>query len=352
MPRKDPTQVKQRAETAWQEKRPWYGQFYECWEYAAPGMNPFHGGWKEGGGTAKNTSAGQPRYNHLFTSDLIRAARNHANRIVADLFPKGEPWADMHAGPLLGEDAEQMNEVLKQSQNIIYNAIHSSNAQLPLIMMVLDGVISGTGVMKVGLSNDSSTLLDIQAINQGEVAFEPGPGHTIWGFHRKMEMPVEWMKFLWRDAQNLPEQEMDGGKPREYKVHEATYYDPMAAIWYNDVIVDTGEGRGEVRIFEKDYLVSPWIAWRYSLMPGQVQGISPVMEALPTTRTLNKAKQIRLESASIRVAGIYTMLNDSTFNPRTVRMKSGTFLQVGSNSTENPTIPQTCLLYTSPSPRD
>ena len=73
-------------------------------------------------------------------------------------------------------------------------------------------------------------------------------------------------------------------------------------------------------------------------MPGQVQGISPVMGALPTARTLNKAKQIRLESASIRVAGIYTMLNDSTFNPRTVRMKSGTFLQVGSNSTENPTI--------------
>ena len=62
------------------------------------------------------------------------------------------------------------------------------------------------------------------------------------------------------------------------------------------------------------------------------------MAALPDARTANHAVRIRLQSASIRVAGMFTYKAEDVFNPNNVETGSGAFLPVGSNDTTNPTI--------------
>ena len=339
MPRRPPEQVISRAKRAWERKRYWYGHIYECWMFAAPGMNPYFHGFEPGEGSL---TPGVRRHQHLYDSTLPRAAERLPNRMVNDLFPRGEVWAPMKPGPLFSQGQlpeDQEMALLANVQERIYAAIHSSGLRMPLVMLAWDGCISGTGLMKVGISRDAATLLEFEAVNQAECAFEAGPNHQVWGFYRKLSLTAEWIRIYWPDAQGVPAADMDDKptEPRRYKVHEATYYDSMSQMWYYDIIIEDLE-QGNRRVYERDYLVSPWVVWRYALLPGEVQGRSPVMAALPSARTLNHAKRVRLESASLRVAGMFTYLNDSTFNPRTVRLRSGAFLQVGSDARDNPTI--------------
>ena len=344
MPRRTPEVVVARANRAWAKKRRWYGLFYECWLLAAPGMSPYFGGWEPGQGMGMST-AGIRRHEHLFDSTLCRATERLPNRMVAELFPYGEPWAHMRPGPLFGpEDSnpERAKDALDAVEERVFAALHASNVQLPLVMTATDGVVSGTGLLKAGLSRDSATLLEFEAVNQSEAALERGPGHQVWGINRKMDLTLEWMRVYWPEARGLPaEDPAEAAKhvdeQKKWTVHESTYYDPMSTVWYSDVVVEDLEG-GTRRIHEKDYLVCPWVVWRYSLLPGEVQGRSPVMAALPTTRTLNYAKRVRLESASIRVGGMFTYQNDGIFNPNTVRFASGRLIPVGSNLRENPTL--------------
>ena len=338
-----PTQIHARGQRAWTLKRPWYGLLVQCWLYAAPGLDPYRtgAGWAEGL-QQSHMPQGQPRHNHLFDATLARATMRHANRLVSEIFPSGRDWAEMNTGPFfgMGQEDQGLKEVMEVVQGKMFQAIHASNFNLASNMMTFDGVVSGTGCMKVGLSADSSTLLDFEAVNQSQVAFEAGPRGLVWGFYRKLSETREHIRVLWPEA-TLPK-DMDAdldaaGRPKYWELMECTTYAPLEGQWHYDVLLK-GTASDHYRIVERDYVVCPWIVWRYLQLPGEVQGRSPVMAALPDARTANHATRVRLESASMRVAGMFTYKGEDSFNPSTVHMRSGAFIQVGSNDPTNPTI--------------
>ena len=330
-------------------KRHYYGLVDECWRYTAPGLNPFETGANSELTTTQRDGAGTSRNEHLFDSTLAMAAERLANRMVSEGFPDGTHWAQLQPGTALRpgvepeEPSEDARERMEHTQARIFEAIHAANSGLALLQMVMDGVVSGTGVMKVGVSQDSGTLLDFEAVNQAHVALEPGPMGKVWGVYRRMELTRDEILSLWPDATGVPEDDEDPRQsmPRRHDIHEATYYDRLTGLWYYDVILQTdggGDSDGSRLISSRDYQVSPWLVWRYKLLSGEVQGRSPTMTALPDARTLNHAKRIRLEAASVRSLGIYTYKSGGIFNPRVVRLVSGAFLPVGSNARDNPDV--------------
>ena len=339
MPHQSPAALIRAGERAWSRKRQWFGLFHEVWRYAAPGMDPWTGARADMG--VQQGGQGQPRHNHLFDSTLARSVVKHANRMVSEIFPAGRDWAQLAAGPLFGGDGDDRSKaIMAVLQAKVFQAIHASNFNLAANSMVFDGVTSGTGCMKVGLSADSSTLLDFEAVNQSQVAFLHGPRGAVWGFFRKMEHERDHIRALWPGA-DLPDMEdEEDGAPKRYELLECVTYAPDEGVWHYDVILVNAEGASQDgrRIYEREYVVCPWLVWRYMLMPGEVQGRSPAMAALPDARTANNAVRVRLESASMRVAGMWTYRAEDVFNPRTTHMRSGTFLPVGSNDTTNPTI--------------
>ena len=342
MARLAPEELAKRAERAWTLKRPYYGLFTESWRYAAPGIDPYRASGGDPAVLQSTGSQGQPRHDHLFDGTLARAAANHANMMTSTLFPAGRDWAQLTEGPLFGPDVDDETErrrALKMIQNKAFQTIHASNFVLAVNAMAFDGVVSGTGCMKVGVSADSSTVLEFDAVNQSEVAFERGPRGDIWGFFRQMQVTATHIPVLWPGASGVPAASMEDGLEKRWGLLEATYYDPEEGIWRYDVLLKHDDhGRTNAPIFERDYIVCPWVAWRYSLPPGDVQGRSPVQAALPDSRTANHAVRVRLQSASMRVAGMFTYKAEDVFNPRVVHMRSGGFIPVGSNDSTNPTI--------------
>lgn len=344
MPRRTPEELLSRAERAWDEKRLWYSLWWECWQYAAPGMNPY--------GTTYDAEYAQAfhapshvAYSYLFDGTVARATERVPHRMTEDLFTPGLHWANMQAGPFMQPpdmSEKEAKQIIEMGQEHLFAHLNATPLLLELVKLVRDAYVSGTGCMKIGMSPDSSTMLHFEAINQAQVAFERGPMGTVWGFYRKAEMPREHIMATWPDAEGVPDDPVNhdpNTKPPMMQLAECTYYDPMTGIWYHDVIIERGAHSSEHRrIVERDLLVCPWVVYRYSLLAGEVQGRSPIMAALPDARVINHAKRVRLESASLRVAGMFTYKNDATFNPRTVRLQSGAFIPVGTNDRNNPSI--------------
>ena len=334
-----------RSHEAWAQKRPYYATFYESWRYAAPGVDPYRTSQNHPEMAPPGIADGSPRYDHLFDSTLVNSADKLANMLVHELFPAGRDWGELEEGAFFAPeegDEQRRRSAIADTQTRLFRAIHASNFTLAVGSMTKDGVISGTGCMKVGASADADTLLDFEAINQAQVAFQRGPRQTIWGFYRKMFPTADEFPILWPGGRSFPTmtaEEKKSGKAKRYEVVEATYYDPDEGQWHYDVILsDDKDATQFTRVFQRDYVVSPWVAWRYWLAPGEVQGRSPVQAALPDARTVNKALEVRLKAASLRTAGIYTFKANDVFNPSTASFESGEFLPVGSNDSQNPTI--------------
>ena len=328
-------------------KRQWYGVISEARYFADPSMLPQSFGAM--GRTAMWSRGGSGRHDHLFDATLLRGKENLANRMMSEMMPAGRTWAQLEKGTLMlgGDQGERRQaKAALTLQDRIFRAIHASPFYLAGHMMVREAIVAGTGLMKVGKRTGASGLLDVQAVPQDSVALEAGVNDQIWGFFRKLDLDLKRMKAMWPEGHDWPiERAAPGNAPTEWEVLEATTFEPSDGLWHYQVLVEDGSGgRGRTgllgyrEVWHRTYAVCPWLAYRYSLRPGEVQGRGPVFEALPAARTANKAVQTRLESASIRAVGMWTYRADSVFNPRVARLRSGAFLQVGSNNTQDPTI--------------
>ena len=331
------------GEQAWIRKALWYDVISEAYYYAAPGLDPY----LESGGdpTLIGITPGFRRQDHLFDGTLPADTEDAVNEMCAETFPAGRDWAELQMGAGAFADEEvppaRQREALEAAGRKIWSAIHASNFYLALNTMAMDTYIAGTGLMKGGVARDSATLLEFEAVSQAEVALEPGPRGMVGGYHRKMDIPRDFIEAYWPDATGLPEKDdvEKDGRPRKYRVVDTVYYDLEDGIWRESVILrNQGRSTGDVEVYEREYLVCPWICWRYAMLAGEVQGRGPVFKAVPSARTLNHAKRVRLETASIRAVPAYTYVGEDTFNPATVEIGPGVFIPVGSNDPQSPTI--------------
>ena len=325
-----------RSKKAWIAKSRWDGLTTECYRYAAPGMAPWSDSMSMVEGEYSQT-AGEPQHDDLFDGTMARAAMRHANRLHAEAFPAGHDWGQLVEGPAFSEGERSTTKrrlLVEQIQRSIFGAIHASDFYQASGQMVFDGVVSGTGLMRVGISPDPTQLIGFEAVSQRSVALEGGPRAQVWGYYRKMRLLPREIASLWPQAKPVPVREK-GDEERRRMVHDCVYYDPVPGVWNYQVIVEDEE---PIELVKEMLLVCPWVCWRYSLLAGEVQGRSPVMAGLPDARTADHAVRIRLEAASLRALGMYMFRDDGVFNPRTVTMQSGAMVQVGTNDPTNPSI--------------
>ena len=345
MPRLSPDAVQRRSEMAWDRKRQWDAMRDEAYELHAPGLNPYSVGYEP---DMQGVSVGDERHNELYDSTGVRDAAAHAEELVTTGAPKGKHWAKMKAGPILtrGDPNKHTRaEKLQAVQRRAFDAIHASNFFLASLVSALDCVIAGTGLMRMGRSPDPATLLHCDPTSPAEAAIDGGPRNEVWGVHRKMALKAEHAFALWPEARlaDVQAERSMGGDMAEPVMHtylESTYYDPMPGMWYYDVILRGGtDGQGSaMRVWERDYMLSPWVVWRYRLMSGEVNGRGPAFANMPDARTLQIALKTRLQSASLRVAGMWTYRSGGAFNPKSVRWRSGALIPVDSNANDNPTM--------------
>jgi len=84
-------------------------------------------------------------------------------------------------------------------------------------------------------------------------------------------------------------------------------------------------------VVEREQRSSPWVVFRWSTIPGEIYGRGPLMFALPDIKTLNKTKELLLESASIAIFGMYTVEDDGIINLENIEFGAGAMIPVDSN---------------------
>lgn len=336
-----PRQVHARSDAAWGRKQLWYGELYRCYRYALPGRNPYHEGRRGLGSGGAATSPGSRRNDEIYDSTLIEATQRLANRVQSAVFPTGQDWAQLRPGPALRVGGVASDRAvggkLRELQAEIFASIHSSNFALELGEALLELVATGTCCLLVQRAEaNANSRVGFEHVSQAEVALEGGPGNSIWGVYRKDMLTRDMVRARWPGA-NLEGWDEDedierDGVPRPRSVEEACYWDLDSLLWRYVVLLPAGDDM-EVSdeplvIHESEYVYSPWVIGRWSRGGGEVQGRSPVMAALPTQLTMDKAVEFVLKNASMRLAGMFAYSHGGVMNPKNLSVKPGTWIAV------------------------
>jgi hypothetical protein len=86
-------------------------------------------------------------------------------------------------------------------------------------------------------------------------------------------------------------------------------------IFPDEVEITTAEGKQKIKgyrysvvaingkhlLVQREQRSSPWVIFRWSTLPGEIYGRGPVLIALPDIKTLNKAKELLLQAASMEI---------------------------------------------------
>lgn len=320
------------SEGVWTEKHRYDALLAECFEFALPDRNPYHGTGTGTPSAASRRASSDKSSRRVFDSTLQTDAVKIANRIQYELFPIGSQWASLKPGPFVPEEqAGNAGRDLYALQELIFAAIGFSNFDLAIAEWLLDLVVAGTAAMMVS-SGDEDHPVVFQAVSHAHVAFREGAFGMIDFVSRKHMMRRSLIEQTWTDAKVPPDTGRSDGKANDPEVNvlDVCYLDAREKVWRYVVLIegdDAKRGANEV-VLRREYERSPWIISRWLKAPGETQGRSLVMQALPDARVLSAVKSYILRQAALAIGGVFLARNDGVLNPNNVRVFPGAVIPV------------------------
>lgn len=303
---------RQRSRRAWNDRQAWTAIYCEAYDYVLPNRRP--------GGIGKPKAPST----HIFDMTGPNSATHCAGEIQRQMFPVATPFT-AECGPLVALKLEKReipiwNRKLAEVSNFVYPFMKTGGYDTSMFEACQDLTI-GTGVVLPLRGPNINDPLRFMCIPQDDVAIE----QDAWG----RVCFVSWKRCdLGRRA--IRECWPKGTYPADFAERErANGYDPVTIYqdWFR-----LPDGRWQfVAYFERDgdfivsetYLTQPVAVMRFYRWPGESYGRGPVLFALPTIKTVNKAQELTLKSAAISMLGIWGYRAGGTFNPDTVRIGPG-----------------------------
>jgi Bacteriophage head to tail connecting protein len=315
-----------RARKAWQLKDGFLAHLQETYRYAAPDRD-----------ATGAHAPGAKRTQYVFDSTAVVGTQRLANRIQKDLFPTFRRWIQLEAGTdIPDEDRGDIDVELEAMTETFFRHVRDSAFDTSLNEALQD-LAHGTGVLliengRTATRRVKAPLLRVQAIPAAQIAFDEGPFGSIEGYFHKKQVKRRDLERVFPDAE-FPDGWIKGSDPdKEFEVHICSAYDWKNDRWQIEAIADqNGDGKQALSLQSSNANTSPYIAFRWSKAPGEVEGRGPLMLALPDIKTLNKTVELILKNATLTISGVYTAADDGVINPATVRLQPGTIIPVGSN---------------------
>lgn len=303
----------------------WLDVLQQAYQYALPQREEFYGNQREG----------QKKNEEVFDSTAINGLQKYASRMQATLMPPWRKWAKLSPGQEIPEDEQdEVRLGLEKATDILFTAFNHSPLSTQAHEAILEsGVSTGALLFQEGTPEQP---FDIVAIPLAQLVPEEGPNGTIETVYRQWEVPGRLIERQWPDAR-IPESTKQSIKSKpdtKHTIIEGTIFNPDTKKYDYKVMIK----KGMEMIVEREEDVSPWIVFRSSVMPGEILGRGPVMQALPDILTANKVVEFTLRRAAIDIGGIYTHVNDGSINPYTIQLVPNSIIPVGSNTNENPTL--------------
>ncbi len=303
----------------------WIDTLQQAYQYALPQREEFY----------LNMREGQKKNEEVYDSTAINGLQKYASRMQATLMPPWRKWAKLSPGQEIPEDEkDEVAEGLEKATDILFTAFNHSPLSTQAHEAILEvGVSTGALLFQEG---DDEQPFDIVAVPVSQIVPEEGPDGTIETVFREWKVPARLIERKWPDAK-IPgsiENDLKSKPDTKHEIIEATLYNPKTKKYDYKVMVK----KGMEIIVEREEDVSPWIVFRTAVMPGEILGRGPILQALPDILTANKVVEFTLRRAAIDIAGIYTHVADGAINPYTIQLVPNSLIPVNSNSSENPTL--------------
>ncbi len=267
-------------------------------------------------------------------STAPRGVNSFVSNLQSSLVPPGKRFVKFTPGFKIPEDRRQNAQIqLEGIEEAIFAIIHNSNFDVTVPESFTDLAV-GTGAFMVQRGLDPGSIHHI-AVPLHQLWLEEGPNGIITTVFRLHKIPARNITETWDDAElDAETQKRYEDKPdAEIEFLECTYPyrekvkgKTVTGFYYQ--VIDKVKKKV---IVERKEGSSPWIVFRWSVLPGEIYGRGPLITALADIKTLNKTKQLILENASLAVAGAWTVLDDGTVNVDNIQIEPGTLITVSSN---------------------
>lgn len=298
---------------------PWLPIFQEVYDYVFPYRDSFF-----------SNSEGQSRTDHIFDQTAVVGTPQFASRIQHGIFP---PTSNAFGlAPGVDFPREKRNRDLQIQLNAIADSFHegirTSNFENEL----------HEGLQDLGIG--TMTMLCEKGVFPGEVTFTAIPhnnlyllpgGHDYVGtwIYERPAMTLQEVRDTWPRASVNPRmaQAARSNPDAKVKIWQVTSEDPDSQF----------EPRYRYFLYCPDYTCvldekeyrglgsCPWITARWSKTSTEVWGRGPLLQILPSIKTVNLVVQMVLENAEMAISGVFAYDDDGVFNPDNVRVEPGMF---------------------------
>lgn len=313
-PRTDLQAHKKRAERAWSDRDLWQKLYDDAYEFAIPFRRP-----------ASRVGKGASRIERVYDATAIESAFRSAGQLHQDLFPPGffklAPGAIAKIS-LPEDELETMTRELEKLSSVVGAFFETGEFATASSETCID-LLVGTGVL-FPLEGDDETPVRFICIPFDEVAIEVDAYGKVVAMYWRQKLTRRQIFDAFPDGvypQEFKDQ-LAAAPDQELDICQDFYFDRLAKRW---IFVAYLRDASAQPIFEEAYRTQPMAVPRYHRVPGEAYGRGPILLALPTIKTLNKAVELTLKSAAIQMLGIWGYRPGGTFNPDTVRLGPGEF---------------------------
>lgn len=312
----------------------WKQTYREAMDYAAPQRENFDVREK---GTRRN------RTDIVFDSTAINALQEFVSNIQSSMVPPMKTWIQLAPGDNIPkENKDKAAKILEKVTETMFSAIHNSNFDVQVSEAFTD-LGFGTAALMVQKGTQGKPLV-FTAIPLSELYVEEGPESTVKTVFRKHKIQNQNVLATFPDAK-LGDKLAENAVKKPNEESEFVEVTMPARITQIQVVGDKSvpvemdgfkyvvvDYTAKEIIVERETAFSPWVVFRWSVMPGETYGRGPVIGALPDIKTLNKVKEFVLKNAALSLAGVYTAVDDGVISLENVQIEPGAVIPVSSNA--------------------
>lgn len=281
-------------------------------------------------GNVVDASTAQTKKAEQLDSTAHDAVRMLASQVMGGMTPANAVWPAFD----VGDETDEEQRWLDHAGERVWESIHGANYDAAKFEALLYVMCAGWMVLFIDEDGDQLTFQQF-TIGQCYLAASR-PGGSIDTLHRCFKLTAEQAVATYGDK--LSAKLLDDARQKPDTMHEfvhciypRTEYTPGSKLPRNLPIASVHIEVSTKQIMrESGYHEQPFVAPRWSQIPGSAYATGPMSAALPTIKRLNELLKLETVALARAAAGVYVAEDDGVLNPRTVRVRGGTVIVANS----------------------
>ena len=316
---------KRRYERAKSRQNLWLTQLYDAYDYTMPQRNAWD----------VRYSPGRQKGAQIYDTTAVYAVKAAVSKLQNSLTPPSQKWMSLKSGSQFNEmQADEVDRDLQKVSDLLFQKLHATNFDLAINESYYD-LLVGTSALLVNEMPGTLRPFHFEVVPLFFLYPEEGPYGTVETVFRDIwELPISAVVQEWPDVK-LPDtlqQKLRDNPSSLINLVEGTVYDFDKKTYHQ--VLWSSETNELMRDVETKS--SPWIVYRWAKNPTEVLGRGPILEVLPSVKSINELARNDLIAAGFAAQGAYMGFSDGVFNPFNARLEPGAVLAINQASAATP----------------